>query len=201
MGLGTMLERDLHRCRTDAARRGVDDAKKGNIILRVDEAGDGGQDILDLAPVEKAFSADEAVGDFHAAQVFLKEPGLSIHAVNHREVLPRNPACVADGSGLADDKLGFCFVIGHGHDMHRIASWDGTPEVFHAAARVIFNEPVGRGENGIRAAVVLLEANDLRIRKMLFKLEDVRDLGSAPAVDALVVIAHHTHIRRVARCE
>ena len=82
--------------------------------------------------------------------------------------------------------------------MHGIASWDGTPEVFHAAAWVVFDEPVCCGEDGIRAAVVLLQADDLGIREVFFKLQDVRHLGPAPPVDALVVIAHHADIGRVA---
>ena len=197
MGLGAVLEGDLYRCRADAARWGVDDTEEGDVILRVDEAGDGGEDILDFAAVEKAFSADESIGDFHAAEVFLQKARLGVHAVDHREVFPRDTACIADGSSLADDKLGFCFVIGHCHDMDRIAAGDRTPEVLHAAARVVFDEAVCRGENGIRAAVVLLEADDLGIWEMLFKLEDVRHLGPTPPVDALVVIAHHADIRRV----
>ena len=156
MRLGAVLEGEFHRGGTDAARRRVDDAEEGNVILRVDEAGDGGEDILDFAPVEETFAANEPVGDFHAAEVFLEETGLRIHAVDHRELLPRDPACVTDRARLTDHKFGLCFIIGHSHHMHRISAWDGTPEVFHAAARVVFDEAVGCGENGIRAAVVLL---------------------------------------------
>ena len=39
-----------------------------------------------------------------------------------------------------------------------------------------------------RAAVVLLEAHDVRLGKVLVEVEDVPDVGAAPAVDRLVVV-------------
>ena len=44
-------------------------------------------------------------------------------------------------------------------------------------------------ENHLRRAVVLFEANGLRVGKILFELEDVADVRAAPGVDGLVFIA------------
>ena len=44
-------------------------------------------------------------------------------------------------------------------------------------------------ENLGRRAVVLLEPHDFAARKVLLEVEDVPDVGAAPAVDRLVVVA------------
>lgn len=40
------------------------------------------------------------------------------------------------------------------------------------------------------AAVVLLQLDDGGVGEILFKIENVADIRTAPAVDALIVIAH-----------
>ena len=116
-------------------------------------------------------------------------------------MLPRQSARIPNRAGLSDDKLRLGLVVGHGDDMDRIAALVRAPEVFRAAAGVVFDEPVRGGEDLVGAAVILLEPDDLGIGEMLFELEDVRDLRAAPPVDALVVIAHHANIGRFARGE
>ena len=44
-------------------------------------------------------------------------------------------------------------------------------------------------ENDLRRAVVLLQPHDARVGKILFELENVADVGAAPRVDALILIA------------
>ena len=43
-------------------------------------------------------------------------------------------------------------------------------------------------------AVVLLQADDPRAGKLLFKAEDVGDVRAPEAVDALIIVAHHTDV-------
>ena len=51
------------------------------------------------------------------------------------------------------------------------------------------DEAVGGGEDVRGRAVVLFEADDLRAGEILFEAEDVGDLGAAPGIDRLVVVA------------
>ncbi len=53
----------------------------------------------------------------------------------------------------------------------------------------MLDQAVGGVENGLGGAVVFLQPDDLGIREKFFKLEDVGDLRSAPAIDRLIVIA------------
>ena len=46
----------------------------------------------------------------------------------------------------------------------------------------------------IRATVVDFQPNDLRIWEKLFKLQDIGNLGTTPAVNTLVIVTHHTDV-------
>ncbi len=52
-----------------------------------------------------------------------------------------------------------------------------------------------------RRAVVALEADRLRRRELARELQDVRDVGAAPAVDRLVLVAHDEEVPGLARDE
>ena len=184
--------------RADSAGRRVDDAKKGRIIRRIQKNRHVSGKILDLAPFEKAFPADEAIGNSILAKVFLKQPGLRVHAIDDREVFPGEVLLRAMSGELLNDELGLPAIVRHRNHPHGFSTLLGTPEILLAAARVVRDEPIGRGKNGVRAAIILLEPNDARIREVLFKFQDVRNFCAAPAVDALVVVAHDTDIWRLA---
>src|SRR5208282_6936739 len=64
------------------------------------------------------------------------------------------------------------------------------PQRLAEPALVVGDEVGGGGEDMARGAVVLLEADDARAREILLEAQDVADLGPAPAVDRLVVVAH-----------
>ena len=75
--------------------------------------------------------------------------------------------------------------------MRRTFSPSGEvgPEGLAEAALVGGDDAGGGGEDVRGGAVVLLEADHLRAGKILLEAEDVADLGAAPAVDRLVVVA------------
>jgi hypothetical protein len=58
---------------------------------------------------------------------------------------------------------------------------------------------VGGLEDRRGGAVVLLELDHLRVGVVLFKVENVADVRAAPAVNGLVVVAHHAEIAPFAR--
>jgi hypothetical protein len=68
------------------------------------------------------------------------------------------------------------------------------PELFGPAAGVVLDDGVGGGKDGGGGAVILLEADDFDLGKMLFHVKQIGDLRAAPAVNALVVVAHHAKI-------
>ena len=59
------------------------------------------------------------------------------------------------------------------------------------AVLVVRDDGVGRGQHVAHAAVVLFQLHRVRVRVVLLELQDVADVGATPAVDGLVVVAHH----------
>ena len=68
------------------------------------------------------------------------------------------------------------------------------PELLAAAADVVFDDRVGRVEDGVGRTIILLELDHFHFRKMFLHVEQVGDFRAAPAVDALVVIADDAQV-------
>ena len=70
----------------------------------------------------------------------------------------------------------------------------GRPEGFSAASDIVADDGVGRLEHGGGGSVVLFQFDDLHLGEVLFHVEEVGDFCAAPAVDALVIVAHHAEV-------
>ena len=111
-------------------------------------------------------------------------------------------ACSAQGmrcghAGVFDllhDRAGFLFVVAKVCRMILSPSPLSRPELFAAAAGVVFDDGVGGVQNRVRGAIILLELDDFDLGKMLFQVEQVGDFRAAPAVNALVIIADDAEI-------
>ena len=68
------------------------------------------------------------------------------------------------------------------------------PEAFCLPPPVIPDHFICRVQYILRRAVILLELNDLRIRKDLFKIQDIFDVGPAETINALVVVAYNAEV-------
>ena len=52
----------------------------------------------------------------------------------------------------------------------------------------------GGGQDVLRRAVILLQADGLGVRIIAFEIENIADIGAAPTVDGLVLVAYHADI-------
>ncbi len=68
------------------------------------------------------------------------------------------------------------------------------PESFFFPLDVMTNQAAGNIQNVLRRTVILFQTNDLRRRKMLFKLQNVGDVGAAPAIDRLIGVAYDADV-------
>ncbi len=59
---------------------------------------------------------------------------------------------------------------------------------------VVGHHGVGRGQDVARGAVVLLQLHHAGVGVVLLEVQDVLDVGAAPRVDGLVVVAHHHEV-------
>ncbi len=110
-----------------------------------------------------------------------------------RLVPERHPRLVA-GENLPHDELVLGPLVPAGHKPRPRPPLPPGPEVLRVPLPGLGDQGVGRGEDGHRRAVVLLQGHDPRSRELPREVEDVPHRGRAEAVDALGVVPHHGHV-------
>ena len=88
-----------------------------------------------------------------------------------------------------DDELRLLVLALAAHQGRPLAFGARRPEVFGVSLPRQADHGVGGIEDGLRAAVILLQGQDVALRIMLGKIENVADRGGAEGVDRLGVVA------------
>ena len=70
----------------------------------------------------------------------------------------------------------------------------GRKQALILALRVVANHGVGGAQDMARGAVVLLQLDGLAVFKVLLKVQDVGDVGAAPAINGLIIVAYDHEI-------
>ena len=183
--------------RADPPRGIVDDPQQTQIVRAVVDHAQIGQHVLDFGPVEEAGPAEDAVGDAVEFEGAFNGVGLGVRPVEHGKIP------VAGGRLHRKDPARHivCLVIfvHRPFDVYAAAGLIPGPELLALAPAVVGDHGVCRVQNCLRGAVVLLQADQLGVLVLIFKIQDVLDGRAAEAVDALVVVAHHAEIPVPAR--
>ena len=98
-------------------------------------------------------------------------------------------AAVVEAGDLLADPLGLVVLVLGVVADDRIALAGLGPQVLGLAAEVVGDDGVGGVEHGLRRPVVLHQRDGGDVRERLLEVEDVRDVGAAELVDALVAVA------------
>ena len=174
----------------DLARRHRDDAREAQRVPRVEAEAHVGDQVLDLAPLPESNAADQPVGNATSGQHVFEGARLCVGAVEHREVGVTPVLRLAQALDLIGDELGLLdLVVSLGRD-HLLAPGALGPQALGGALGIAADDAVGGVQDGLAGAVVLLEVHDMGVGVVLAELEDVADVGSAEAIDGLVVVAH-----------
>ncbi len=180
----------FQRARADAARRQVHDTLERRIVVAVRDQAQVRQRVLDLLALEEPQAAVHPVRNARREQVFLEHPRLRVRTVEDGVV----GALAAARDPLADlpnDELGLVALVVGAEEADRRALALAGPEFLADAAAVVADDGVGGIEDVAGRAVVLLEPEQLHVVEIPAVLLQVLDPRAAPAVDRLVVVAHH----------
>ena len=96
--------------------------------------------------------------------------------------------------GFLADAARFLGAVPDADDSNFFAIAGVGPQRLAEAAGVMRDETVGSGEDVRRRAVVLLKPDDLGAGEILLEAKDVGDLGAAPGIDRLVVVADDAEV-------
>ncbi len=173
------------------ARRGDGTQKRRVVVVVAPQAKPGAQ-IFDLGPVEKTGAARNLVRNARLAQRFLERLGLVVGAVEDGKVLPRRGRVAGrfQGQNAGHGAFGLVLFGVAGLHAHGFALAQFAEQGFGKQLGVGANHMVGRAQDGAGGAVVLLQLDDLQLREVLRQAFQVVQRGPAPAVNALVIVAH-----------
>ena len=176
----------------DAALGRADRAQERRVVVRIDPQPEPGAQVLDFSAVKKAGAARDLVRNAGAAQRFFKRLGHVVGAVQDGKAAPfgRRVAGRAQALDAGDGAVGlvlFAVAIDH---AHRLALAQLAEQRFGEQLGVRANHVVGGAQDGAGGAVVLLQLDHLQRGKVQRQLFQVVQRGAAPAVNALVVVAH-----------
>jgi len=108
---------------------------------------------------------------------------LGIGAVENGDVIEGEAVARDVFEDAIGDKFGFLFFALGDEDANFFTGATGAPEFFFVAVGVVFDEGVGRLENGVGAPVVLVEEDGFCAGEISFEVEDVLVAGTTPGVD------------------
>ncbi len=186
--LAGVIVQELHRGVAEAALRHVDDALEGEIVgRRIDDA-QIGERVADLGALVEARAADHAIGQAERDEAVLELAHLERGAHQDGDLVER-VAVALQLLDLLADGAGFLLGIPGAGDGDLLARLVVGAQRLAEPALVVGDEMRGGGEDMAGRAVIALEPDHLGAGKILLEAQDVVDLGAAPAVDRLVVVA------------
>src|SRR5690606_25238502 len=98
------------------------------------------------------------------------------------------------GADPPGDELRFLILVIDLMNLNRHTPWLTRPELLVGSSGILADNVLGGFKNGGGTAVILLQLDNGRARKVAFEIQDIREVRAAPAVDRLPVIANHADV-------
>ena len=169
------------------ACRHVDDAPEAHVVVRIDHQPHERERVFDLLALVEADAADDAVRHTLAHQRVFDRARLRVRAIQHggHRVCGR-ALSLANRPG---DEVGFLELVGGPNVQDLVAARLVGPEALVLPLPVAADDRRRGVEDHLRRSVVLFELHDVGIGKIALEIEDVAEVGAAPAVNGLIRIA------------
>ena len=180
----------LHGGFANAALGHVDNAVRRHVVGGVHHQVQVRHNIADLGAVEEARSADKAVRHARAHQHIFKHAALRVGAVEHGNLVIRStlPMLMLYLRGYPAALVAFVGCAVHGYLVARRLAGE---QLLRLARYVIGDNRVRRRQDVAQRTVVFLQLHYVGVGIVLLEIKDVAQVGAAPRVDGLVVVAHH----------
>ena len=191
--LRRQLRHLVHSGRADAPCGRIDDAAEPQIVHGVIQHAQVGQHILDFRPVEELHAAYNFIGDGVALQSVFQCVGLGVHPVENGGV-PEIPSPVDPHEDVPGHKVCLVPLVKIGLYRHHVAAAVVRPEGLALPALVVLDDGVGGIQNVLGGAVVLFQSDHPCVLVLLFKIQDILNVGPPETVDGLVIVTHHAEV-------
>ena len=175
-----------------AARRHVDHPSQAHVVVRIDQQLQVGERILDFLALVKAHAADDPVRKARAHQRIFDDARLRVRAIQHRH---RAVGCARDARvRCAHDEVGFFELVRSAEILDEVAALALGPQPLFFPILVLADHRRCGIENDLRRSVVPLELDDPGLGKVVLEVEDVSQVGAAPAINRLIGVADHRQV-------
>ncbi len=183
-----MVVQHLHGGVAEPALGHVDDALEGEIVGRRVDHAQIGQRVADFGALVESRTADHAIGQAERDKAIFEFAHLERGAHQDRDIVE----IVAGALQLLDllaDGAGFLLGIPGTGDGDFLAVDVLGAQGLAEPAFIVRDQMRGGGQDVAGGAVVALQPDHLGAGKIVIEAQDVVDLGAAPAIDRLVVVA------------
>ena len=191
--LRRQLRHLVHSGRADAPCGRIDDAAEPQIVHGVIQHAQVGQHILDLGAVEELHAAHNFIGDGVALQGVFQCVGLGVHPVENGGI-PEVPSPVDPHEDVPGHEVCLVPLVKIGLYRHHVAAAVVRPEGLALAALIVLDDGVGGIQNVLGGAVVLFQSDHPCVLVLLFKIQDILNVGPPETVDGLVIVTHHAEV-------
>ena len=192
--LGGELLEALDRPVPYLPRRDVDDTRQTDAVGGIRDHSRVGEDVLDLGALVEPDATDDVVRNGRPAQAVLDDPRLGVCPVENGELVVVARPVGRQTDDAVPDGVGLLVLVRAPDERHLPSLVPLGPELLLLAALVPADHVVGGIEDVAGGPVVLFEPQHQRVGVVVFEVEDVRDVGSAPTVDRLIVVTYDAYV-------
>src|ERR1700730_2393020 len=188
-----MIVKDLQGGVAEAALGQVEDPLERKIIGGLRGAAQIGERIADLGALVKSWAADHPVRQAKGDEPLLEFAHLERRADKNGNLV-EGMALALELLDLFANHAGFFLRIpdaGHGWFLANFAIGE---KGFSEPSLVMRDQTRRDAEDMPGRAIITFQPDDFRARKIGLEAQDVIDLGAAPAIDRLIVVADATEI-------
>ena len=193
--LAGVVVQHLHGGVAEAALRHVDDALEGEVVGRRVDHAQIGQRVADFGALVESGAADHAIGQAERDKTVFEFAHLERGPHQDRDVVELVAVALQLLDFLADG-AGFLLGIPGAGDGDLLAVDVLGAQRLAEPSLIMRDQMRGGGEDVAGGAVVALEPDHLGAGKIVVEAQDVVDLGAAPAIDRLVVVADAADVFR-----
>ncbi len=192
------MRQRAQRLLANAPRRDVDDAHQAHTVIGIVKDAQIGHHILDLPALVEPGRPHQLVGHSSPHKSILYRARLGIGAIHHRAVPQLHVSLRHQAPDLAHHHVAFFLLVVGFQDNSLEAAVPLGEEALGMAMHVARDHGVGDIEDGLGRAVIPLQHDDAGMGIILAKAGHVPVIGSAEAIDRLVLVTHHKEICPVA---
>ena len=188
-----------YRCIANATCRIVDDTAQSFLIIRISHHTEVGNDVFDFLTLVKAQATINTIRDTVLTHLFLKGAALCIGTIENGEIAVRRLVLTTDALDVVTHNDGLLPIAVGRFQRQSLTLFILAEHILVNLSLILAYQAIGSLHDELCRAIVLLQLKEARTLIHLLEVEDIVDIGTTKAVDALCIVTHHAHTTMLIR--